>query len=929
MMWNAELVSMYFGKKTQNMSTYKSNHSGKDIAQEFRTHYDFERVYLGSGSPLYVQSPGTPPISQKRYLYNHSHAVTANQLVKFGKDSEFTVNALYYRDRIEKNGYSLYEQYLPGDSVFTVEERVNMLSKIHNMELVLRLNTNAENYYLNNVFNVRRSWNSDAGTGITRSSADGLNETLSQQLDKPVFAIDNTFHLIKNVKDHSYKVYFSTGYGQRVHALSVTPAGYFGDHRASSLTQDVSLRDFASVLRVSYGLRVGYFYLDYSLWGRVDIQKMDTELHVENDSRPADTVDSLRNNLQYDKYQTGFHQTYTYDNRKLRVILNLPLTYETKTADDRVPETFSHHTGWIFNPSFTARYDLTHEFQLLASSSFNKSLGDMNSYHTGLIMRGYRNLLRNTVDRLFESHSAETGASISYRNVFVQLFLNAGINYRYSWQNLLYGYDFHGIMSVKNTMDKPTISDGFGINFSGSKGLDFWPATVRFSGTYSQGRGEQLLQDNVLRHRTQGYRAGAGMNVNPFKFLGVDYSFSWSRNQSYAVEQTRRFPPITGISQDVKINFFPVKTLTVNFGTEHRYISTASTPHTVFADAGIKFKRKQMDAKISVEAGNPEISIIPDRDKMASLGVSQGSLGLALYDAFNGNTDTKFRDGNNEYDINIRLDRFDRRNIADVENFSLVNTSGDLVKLKQFAKVEETESPTQLERRNRAPSVTVSCQVAGRPSGDVGTDMEQVIADLNFPESISTDYGGDLENQDEGFGSLGTAIVISLLLVYLIMVLLYNSYVYPLVVLFSIPLAIIGAFPALALTMESLNVFTILGLLMLIGLVAKNAILVVDFTNQLYSSGMALKAALVEATRKRFRPIVMTTLAMVIGMLPVALAQGAGSAWKNGLAWVIIGGLLRSMFLPLVIVPLVYYLMDKVMMRFGRTRKKVELLSGE
>jgi HAE1 family hydrophobic/amphiphilic exporter-1 len=329
-----------------------------------------------------------------------------------------------------------------------------------------------------------------------------------------------------------------------------------------------------------------------------------------------------------------------------------------------------------------------------------------------------------------------------------------------------------------------------------------------------------------------------------------------------------------------------------------------------------------MDAKISVEAGNPEIGIIPDRDKMASLGITLGGLGLDLYDAFNGNTDAKFRDGNNEYDITVRLDGFDRKSSADVENFTVINASGNPVKLKQFAKVESTESPTQLERRNRAPSVTVSCQVAGRPSGDVGTDMKQVIADLNFPESISIDYSSDLENQDEGFGSLGTAILISLLLVYLIMVLLYNSYVYPFVVLFSVPLAIIGAFWAMALTLESLNVFSILGLLMLIGLVAKNAILVVDFTNQLKSAGMETKAALMEATRKRFRPIIMTTLSMVIGMLSVALAQGAGSAWKNGLAWVIIGGLLSSMFLTLVVVPLVYYLMDRVMMRFGWNKKK-------
>lgn len=174
-----------------------------------------------------------------------------------------------------------------------------------------------------------------------------------------------------------------------------------------------------------------------------------------------------------------------------------------------------------------------------------------------------------------------------------------------------------------------------------------------------------------------------------------------------------------------------------------------------------------------------------------------------------------------------------------------------MVRLKQFAKVEETESPTQFERRNRVPSVTASAQAAGRPVGDIGADMEQVITDLRFPASISIDYGGDLENQDDSFGAPGTAIIISLLLVYLIMALLYNSYVYPFVVLFSIPLAIIGAFLAMALTMETLNVFTILGLLMLIGLVAKNAILVVDFANQMRAEGMELKAVLLDVTRKR------------------------------------------------------------------------------
>lgn len=330
-----------------------------------------------------------------------------------------------------------------------------------------------------------------------------------------------------------------------------------------------------------------------------------------------------------------------------------------------------------------------------------------------------------------------------------------------------------------------------------------------------------------------------------------------------------------------------------------------------------------MDTKLSVETGDPEIRIIPDRTKMAALGVPFDALGNALFVAFSGNTDAKFRQADNEYDINIRLDRFNRKSISDVENFSLRNISGQAVRLKQFAVIQESESSSHLERRNRAPSVTVSSQAAGRPTGDIGSDIQEVIKELNLPSSVSIEYGGDMENQSEGFGSLGAALLISIMLVYLIMVLLYNSYVYPLVVLFSIPLAMIGALFALGLTMQSLNIFTILGIIMLVGLVAKNAILVVDFTNQLKAGGMELKAALLEATRKRFRPIIMTTLAIIVGMLPIALAQGAGAEWKNGLGWVLIGGLTSSMILTLVVVPLVYYLMDKVLMKFGRNKKTI------
>jgi hydrophobic/amphiphilic exporter-1 (mainly G- bacteria), HAE1 family len=155
------------------------------------------------------------------------------------------------------------------------------------------------------------------------------------------------------------------------------------------------------------------------------------------------------------------------------------------------------------------------------------------------------------------------------------------------------------------------------------------------------------------------------------------------------------------------------------------------------------------------------------------------------------------------------------------------------------------------------------------------------------------------------------------------MVALYDSYVYPLVVLFSIPLAIIGALLALALASQSLSIFSILGIIMMIGLVAKNAIMVVDFTNKLKEEGVEVKEALTEAIRIRFRPILMTTLAMVIGMLPIALAGGSVSATKNGLAWALIGGLSSSMFLTLIVVPIIYYGFDRILAKFGLDKKTI------
>lgn len=351
-------------------------------------------------------------------------------------------------------------------------------------------------------------------------------------------------------------------------------------------------------------------------------------------------------------------------------------------------------------------------------------------------------------------------------------------------------------------------------------------------------------------------------------------------------------------------------------------------------DSAMEFARKAeaellkiagtSEVELSVEDGNPEITVQVDRDKMSRLGLDLGTVGMTMQTAFSGNTDAKFRAGEYEYDINIRYDEFNRSNIEDVRNIVFVNKNGEKIRLSQFADIEQGSGPSVLERRDKSPSVTVKSQVIGRPVGDVATEWEAIFSQIERPAGVSYIWEGDIGMQQEGFGTLGIALLAAILLVYLVMVALYNSYVHPFVVLFSIPLALIGVMVILALTNNSINIFTILGMIMLIGLVAKNAILIVDFTNHRREAGEDTKTALIQANHARLRPIMMTTIAMVFGMVPIALASGAAAEMNNGLAWVIIGGLISSLFLTLVIVPVVYSVFDGITKRFSKNKKEVD-----
>src|SRR5690554_1952927 len=292
-------------------------------------------------------------------------------------------------------------------------------------------------------------------------------------------------------------------------------------------------------------------------------------------------------------------------------------------------------------------------------------------------------------------------------------------------------------------------------------------------------------------------------------------------------------------------------------------------------------------------------------------------IGGAVQLAYQGFDRIRFKDRGEEYDINIRIEDADKYTLDDVRNLTLQNQKGGIVRLQDVAEITEIDGQAVRERFDRMTSMKVQSSIVNRPLGDVIAEIQDGIDELDFPENVEVRFLGAAENMGDSMESLLLSLVLGILLIYFIMVALYESLLSPFIVLFSIPVSFVGAFLALAMTMNQLSIFAMLGLIMLLGLVAKNAILIVDFANFEMRAGKNAVDALISAGKDRIRPIMMTTLAMVFGMLPIALATGDGAEVKNGMAWVIIGGLMSSMVLTVFLVPAVYLMFENIKKFFG------------
>lgn len=338
----------------------------------------------------------------------------------------------------------------------------------------------------------------------------------------------------------------------------------------------------------------------------------------------------------------------------------------------------------------------------------------------------------------------------------------------------------------------------------------------------------------------------------------------------------------------------------------------------------ISDKLKDMPTATNVQVSRdelkPELEFVLDHEKMSIYGLNTASVANVLRNRVTGMTATQFREDGEEYDIVVRLSEDKRNTISGIEDIIVTSSQGTKVRLGDIGEVKETFLPPNIDHKRRERIVTVSVTPNGVSLGQLANEIQKIIRDVEIPSGILVDVGGSYEDQQESFMDLGLLMILSLLLVYIVMAAQFESFKTPIIIMVSIPFSFSGVVLALWLTGSNLSIIAALGAVLLIGIVVKNAIVLVDYINLMRDRNIPLYEAIALSGKSRLRPVLMTALTTGLGMLPMALSTGEGAEIWSPMGISVIGGLVFSTFLTLVVVPVIYAVLDKA---GSRKRKRL------
>jgi multidrug efflux pump len=339
------------------------------------------------------------------------------------------------------------------------------------------------------------------------------------------------------------------------------------------------------------------------------------------------------------------------------------------------------------------------------------------------------------------------------------------------------------------------------------------------------------------------------------------------------------------------------------------YETLGRTVGLIMADAAKNPNFVGLDTDLRLN--KPELNITVNRDRAADMGVSVEAIGRAVETMMGGRQITRFKRGGDQYDVIVQMDVSERNTPDDINKIFVRNRSGQMIPLSSLVTVKETIAPRQLNHFGQRRAVTISANLAAGYTQGEALQFLEASAAKHLTAGYATDLSGSMREFVRASGSLGITFLLALLFIYLVLAAQFESFKDPIVIMLTVPLSMTGALLALLATGGTLNVYSQIGLITLVGLITKHGILIVEFTNQLREQGRVLRDAVTEAAVLRLRPILMTTGAMVLGAVPLALARGAGAESRAQIGWVIVGGMTLGTLLTLFVLPSVILLFDR------------------
>lgn len=327
-----------------------------------------------------------------------------------------------------------------------------------------------------------------------------------------------------------------------------------------------------------------------------------------------------------------------------------------------------------------------------------------------------------------------------------------------------------------------------------------------------------------------------------------------------------------------------------------------------YADS-IKSFMEQMSGLINIRSswqlGKPEMRIIPKRSQLADRELTSADVGMMLRTLVEGDVASKYREGGEEYDIRVRLDKADLRRAEDIASINM-KAGEDHTLLSELTTLEYTEGPTSISHKNKSRLVMVTSDIASGTMGQKVSVLREMVGAMEMPPGYGIHFGGETEHMEETFGELFKALIMAIILTYMLLAAVMESMKHPFIIMMTFPLGVIGVLVSLFLTNNSISIFSLMAMVMLVGIVVNNGILLIDYIGRLRREGMALNQAILEACPVRLRPIIMTNLATALGVLPLALGLGSGGEFRSPMGIVTIGGLITSTIFTLYVIPILY-----------------------